>query len=151
MKLDIKNYKITRTNKYFKINKLFFFVNGASQNSLNWLLTEQGLKKLGFDYYKVLNKTTALSLKNSIYKNTKTIISGCTFLIKPSKTKHFSKQAVLSNLNPLFFELLLIKFNNKTYPLTSLDTIYSLKYKETKLLFYQFRLSFLKTSITISK
>lgn len=151
MKLNIKNYKITKTNKYFRTNELFFFVNGASQNSLNWLSIEQGLKGLGFSYYKIVNKTTTTSLSNSIYRNTKTVISGCTFLIKPNTTKHFLKQTILNNFNPLFFELLLIKLNNRTYSLTSLDTVYSLKYKETKLLFYQFNLTYLKTSWIISK
>ena len=151
MKLKVKDYKIIKTKEYFKTNSFFFFVNGINRNSLDWLLIEQGLKIIGFNSYKVLNRTVLKTLDNSIYSNTRPAISGSTFLIKPLRDKHFLKQTILNTFNPLFFELLIIKFNNRAYSVTSLETTYSLEYKETKLLFYQFNLIYLKTCYIISK
>ncbi len=151
MKLNIKNYKIVKTKEYFRSNNLFFFVNSLNQNSLDWLLTEQEFKTIGFDYYKVLNKTTVKTLNISIYAKISPIIKGSTFLIKPQKTKPFLKQTILKTFNLLFFELLIIKFNNKIYPANSLKSIHSLEYKETKLLFCQFNLTHLKTYCKLSK
>lgn len=151
MKLNVKDYKIIKTKEYFKASELFFCVNGINRRSIDWLLIEQGLKAIGFSYYKLLNKTTLKALDESIYSNTKTIISGSTFLVKPMSNKYFLKQIILNNFNLLFFELLIIKFNNQAYSLTSLQNIYSLEYKETKLLFYQFNLTHLKTYFKFSK
>lgn len=152
MKLSVKNYKILKTKEYFKVNNLFFFVNGINQNSLDWLLTEQGLKTAGFNSYKLINKTAVKTLNNSIYdNNTSLAISGSTFLIKPQQNKNFLKHTILTTFNPLFFELLVIKFNNKIYPVTSLENTYSFKYKEAKLLFYQFNQTHIKSYSKFSK
>ena len=151
MKLNIKDYKITKVKEYFKTNQLFFFVNGINRNSIDWLLTEQGLKEIGFNYYKVLNKTIIKTVHNSTYSTTKPIIGGSTFLIKPQSNKHFLKQTILNGFNPLFFELLVVKFNNKLYSVTLLKDTYSLEYKETKLLLYQFNLTLMKICFEISK
>lgn len=151
MRLSVKDYKILKIRKYFKTNHLFFFVNGISRDSLDWLLTEQGLKTIEFNYYKVLNRTTIKTLNISIYTNLKFIIKGSTFLIKPELNKHFSKQTLFNTFNHLFFTLLIIKFNSKIYPASSLKNTYSLEYKETKLLFYQFNLTHLKVCSKFSK
>ena len=151
MKLNIKNYKILKTKKYFKTNNLFFFVNGITRNSLDWLITQQELKKIGFTYYKLLNKTTIKTLNNSIYNKTTPMISGSTFLIKPQLKKQFFKQTILTTFNPLSFEFLAIKFNNRTYSVISLKNTYSLEYKKTKLLYYQYNLTNLKTYSKFSK
>jgi hypothetical protein len=151
MKLNIKDYKIVKMKEYFKSGNLFFFVNGLNQNSLDWLRIEQELKTIGFSYYKVLNKTTIKTLNTSIYTNINPVIKGSTFLIKPQKTKRFSKQTTLKTFNSLFFELLVVKFNNKIYSANALKSTYSLEYKETKLLLYQFNLTHLKTYSEFSK
>ena len=151
MKLSVKDYKIVKTKEYFKTNNLFFFVNGINQNSLDWLIVEQGLNTIGFNYYKVLNKTTITMLNNSVYTNVSSVIKGSTFLLKPQLKKGFSKHTILNSFNLLFFELLIIKFNNKVYPMNSLKNIYSLQYKEAKLLVHQFSSTHLKTCYKLSK
>lgn len=151
MKLSVKDYKIVKIKTYFKASNLFFFVNGINRNSLDWLLTEQGLKTIGFNYCKVLNKTTIKTLNTSTYSNIKPIIKGSTFLIKPEPKKYFLKQTILNTFDLLFWELLILKFNNKIYSASSLKNTYSLEYKETKLLFYQFNLTHLKTYSKFSK
>jgi len=151
MKLTIKDYKIAKTKEYFKANNLFFFVNGINQSSLNWLTSEQELKTIGFIYYKVLNKTTVKTLNSSTYRNISPAIMSSTFLIRPSQTKPFLKQTISNTFNPLFFELLIIKFNNRIYSANFLKSIYSLNYKEIKLFLYQFNLIPLKTFCQFSK
>jgi len=151
MKLKIKDYKIEKTKKYLKVNNFFFFINGINQNALDWLLTEQKLKTIGFSYYKVLNKTTVKTLNTSIYKKTCPIVKGSTILLKPQKSQPFLKQTVVNTFNSLFFELLIFKFNNKIYSVNSLKNTYSLNYKEAKLLFYQFNLTTLKICYKLSK
>jgi hypothetical protein len=151
MKLKIKDYKIEKTKKYLKVNNLFFFINGINRNALDWLLTEQELKTIGFSYYKVLNKTTVKALKTSIYKKTCPIVKGSTLFLKPQKSQLFLKQTVLNTVNLLFFELLIFKFNNKIYSLNSLNNTYSLNYKEAKLLLYQFNITSLKICCKLSK
>ena len=88
MKLSEKDYKIIKIKSYFKASHLFFLVNGINRNSLDWLFTEQGLKTIGFNYYKVLNRTTVKTLNTSIYTNIKPVIKGSTFLIKPEPQKY---------------------------------------------------------------
>ena len=151
MKLNIKDYKIIKTKEYFKTSNFFFFVHGISRNSLDWLVIEQELKTAGLSYYKLLNKTTLKALNNSIYSNTKPVISGSTFLVKPLSNNRILKQTISNTFNPLFFELLIVKFNDRMYSVTSLQNTYSIKYKETKLLFYQFNLTHLKIGSKISK
>ena len=151
MKLKIKSYKIEKTKKYFQANNLFFFVNGINRNALDWLLTEQELKKIGFNYFKVLNKTTVKTLHNSIYRKIYPVIKGSTIVLKTQKTQSFLKQTVLNIFSFLFFELLIFKFNNKIYSVNLLKNSHSLDYKEAKLLLYQFNLTSIKICYKFSK
>ena len=151
MKLSVKDYKIIKIKKYFKTNHLFFFVNGINQSSLDWLSVEQGLKTIKFDYYKVLNRTTVKTLTTSIYNSIKPAINSSTLFIKPKPNEYFLKQIVLNRLNSLFFELLIIKLNNRIYSVSSLKNTYSLDYIKKKLLLYQFSLTHLKTCSKFSK
>ena len=151
MKLNIKDYKIIKTNEYFKSGNLIFFVNGPNQGSLDWLFTKQGFKTVEFNCYKVLNKTTIKTLNISTYANVSSVIKGSTFFIKPKKTKPFLKQTILKTFSSFFFELLIIKFNNKIYQANSLKNTYSLKYNEIKVLFYQFNIAHLKIYSKFSK
>lgn len=151
MKLNIKDYKIVKTKNYLKNENLLFFINGINQNTLEWLLVEQGLKTIRFNYYKVLNKTTAKTLTNSIYTKFSPVVTGSTFFFKPSENKSFLKQTTLNTLNLLLFELLIFKFNNKMYSINTLKDTHSLNYEETELLLYQFNLTYIKIYSKFSK
>jgi len=151
MQLSLKDYKILKTKKYIKTNSVFFFANGTSKNSLDWLSTEQDLKTVKFNYYKLFNKTGIKTLNNSIYKNVRSIVNGLTFFIKPNSNKPLLKQTVANSLDSLLFELLLIKFNNKLYPSSVFENLYAFNYKKTKLLLYQFKLTNLKLCSKFSK
>lgn len=50
MELTFKNYKMTKTKTYIKKNKLFFFFDGVHRNSNHWVLVEQELKNICFNY-----------------------------------------------------------------------------------------------------
>jgi hypothetical protein len=148
MKLNTKNYKTLKTKNYLKETNLLFFYNGINRSSNNWIATEQGLKTLNFSYYKIFNKTTAKILKNSIYSSVEPTINGTTFFIKPNNNCNvLTRHILLNNFELLFFTMLAIKLNNKVYNLNQLKTTNSLKYKENMLLFYQFELTHLKSSI----
>ena len=151
MKLDGKTFKIVKIQKHFRTSNLFFFANGADRNALDWLLIKQRLKTTGFGHLKALNKLTKTTLHNSVYNNLSQVINGSTFLLKPKKDNLFSKQTVLTTFNPLFFELLAVKINNRTYSVNALKNAHSLKYKENKLLFYQFGVTSIKASFKFSK
>lgn len=151
MKLNTKDYKIIKTKNYLKTYNFLFFVNGINQSSLEWLITEQKLKASGFDYYKLLNKTTIKTLKSSIYTRVNSAVKGSTFFINLQLQKPFLKHIILNTLTTLFFDLLLFKFNNKTYSIKSLKKTHSLKYKEIQLLFYKFNVIRIKNCYTLSK
>lgn len=151
MELNIKDYKLTKTKKYFKINHIFFMIDGINRKALDWLVAQQTLKTVEFNFYKVFNSTTIKFLKKSIYYTLNSTIKSSTFLIKPTKPQYFLKRTVINILNPLLCELLVIKLNNRLYLKDSLKNTYSLKYKETKLLLYQFQLTNLKIYSKFSK
>jgi hypothetical protein len=143
MKFTSKNYKIIKTKDYMKKNNLFFFFGGVNRNSNDWILVEQSLKNMNFNYYKIFNKTTKKTLTDSIFNTIKPAINGIKFLIKP-KTKQISKQILMTSFEPLLFNMLAIKLNNKIYQATQLKNSYSLNYKDSKLLICQFGIVNLK-------
>jgi hypothetical protein len=145
MEFSSKDYKTSKTKQYIKTTKLFFFFTGIDRNSNDWILTEQNLNNLKFNYYKVFNKTASQTLQNSIYNNVKPVINGITFLIKPASSSGVvSKQMLVNNFEPLLFIMLAIKLNNKIYSTKRLKNVSSLEYSENKLLLYQFGLTNLK-------
>jgi hypothetical protein len=141
----MKTYKLNRTKNYIKENNLVFFFNGINKNSNHWLLTEQKLKTLKLNYYKIFNKTTIKSLKKSIYFSTTPMIYGIIFFIRPhSETQALSVKNVLNNLESLSLTVLALKLNNKVYSAKQIKNNNSLNYKENKLLMSQFCITGLK-------
>jgi hypothetical protein len=150
MEFNSKDYKIFKTKSYFKKTPLFFFLNTINHDSNSWVISEQNLKNLNLNYYKVFNKLTNNILKNSIYKNTH-MVNGITFCIKPSKnSKTLPKQVIAANFEIILFTLLAIKLNSKIYTITHFKNSNSLDYKENKLALYQFGTLNLKLYCTIS-
>lgn len=145
MEFSSKEYKTSKTKQYIKTTKLFFFFTGIDKSSNDWILIEQNLNNLKFNYYKVFNKITTQTLQNSIYNNVKPVINGITFLIKPTfESQLLSKQVLINSFEPLFFVMLALKLNNKVYSTKRLGNMSSLEYHENKLLLYQFGLTNLK-------
>jgi hypothetical protein len=141
----MKTYKLNKTKNYIKDNNLVFFFNGINKNSNNGLLTEQKLKTLKLNYYKIFNKTTIKSLKKSIYYSTIPMVYGIIFFIKPhSETQALSVKNISNNLEPLFLTVLALKLNNKIYSAKQIKNNNSFNYKENKLLMSQFLITNLK-------
>jgi len=138
MELTSKEYNILKTKSYLKTTELIFFFNGVAKKSNDWISTEQSLRSMDFSYYKVLNKTTIHTLKNSIINNASTLIYGTTFLIKPLHSIKLSKQVLISKMEPLLFTLLGVKLNNKIYSANIIKLANLLNYSENKFGFYQF-------------
>ena len=151
MRLNTKNCKIKKTDKHFKASELFFFINGINQDFLEWLLIEQRLKTVGLDCTTFWNKTTLKSLESLNYVAIEPAINCFTCVLEAKTNKRFLKQVVITSFSPLFFELLIFKFNNCIYPVILLQNARLLKYKKIKLLFYQFNLTHLKIYSKISK
>lgn len=143
MKFNAKIYRATKTKNYIKNSSLFFLFNGVNRKSNDWIIAEQELKKINYNYYKLFNKTVIKTTQISIYRKIETTINGITFFIKPN-SKLVNKNILLTSFEPLLFTLLAVKLNNKIYSVKQLKNIYSLKYRENKLLFYQFGIKHLK-------
>jgi hypothetical protein len=153
VKFNTKNYKKTKTSCYIKTNKLIFLFNGVNKNSIDWIYTEQSLKKMNFKYYKILNKTVVNTLKESIYRKVAASINGLTFFIKPGDNLQPLSTTLPKDFDLLLFLLLALKLNKKMYSASQIEKSSSLNYKNNKLLVYQFGLTHLKffNSFNISK
>lgn len=151
MKLNIKDYKIKKTKKYFKNNNLFFVVSGINRSTLDWLLIKQKLKTIKLNCHQPLNNITIKALNTSILTKAGLTIKGSTFFIRPEQAKHFLGQKIVTTFILLFLELLIVKFNNKIYSTSNLKQTYSINYEKTKLLLYQFVVLTLKTCYKLSK
>ena len=150
MDLTTKKFKIEKTKNLIKHNNLFIFLNGINRNSNDWILIEQELKKINFNYYKIFNKTSKKTLNNSIFLNTSSLINSMTFLLKPLVAEQeINKNILLNKIETLIFSLLAIKVNNKIYSKTKLKNLVTLNYKNNKLLFYKFLIS--NTKVILKK
>lgn len=149
MKITTKEYTIIKTKNYIKKNRLFFFFNGINRNSNDLVLVEQNLQKINLNCYKVYNKTSKKTLSTSVYFNMSALINGITFLLKPiSSKKEISKRKLIVDFDLLNYTLLAFNLNNRIYSKTQLKNVVSLNYKESKLLFFQFSVTNLKTVYT---
>jgi len=145
MKFNSKAYKTNKTKNIIKTNNLFFIYNGTNKKAKDWIVTEQELKNINFEYYNIFNKIASKTFSNSIFKNFKSLLNGLTFFIKPSQTMTtLKKQILLKNFEILLFKLLALKLNNKIYSIKHLNKIYSMNYKNNKILLYQFGVTNLK-------
>lgn len=145
MQFSSKDYKILKTKNYLKENNLFFFFNSIHRNSNDGIIIEQNLKKFNLNYYKIFNKTSKTTINSSIYKNSNELINSMTVFIKPiSHSIELKKSNLLSCFEPLLFNMLAIKLNNKIYSTSQLKGISTLNYKDTQLLLFQFSLTNLK-------
>jgi hypothetical protein len=145
MQLTSKKYKILKTKNYFKKNNLIFFFNSIHRNSTNGIIIEQNIKKFNLNYYKIYNKTSKLTLNNSVYINSNELINSMTVLVKPIyKSMELKKSKIYGCFKPLLFNMLAVKFNNKIYSKCQLQELITFNYKDTKLLFHQFNITNLK-------
>jgi len=131
MDFNLKNYQIVKLKKYFKNNDLFFVYQSVKLSLTKWTQTEQNLKKLRLSYYKPLNRTTAKTFQNSVYKKFSSLIGGFILLITTdSKVSKLNLESIIKNLRPSF-NLVSVKLNNKIYSLSQLKDMKDLSYKKS--------------------
>lgn len=145
MEFNFKDYKIVKTKNYIKKNNLFFLFEGVHKAFNDKIVTEQKLKNINFNSYKIFNKTSKKVIQNSIYKKSKQTINGITFFIK-SKNNQVINQTLTNQFELLLFNMLAIKINNKIYQKAQFKNNYSLNYTNSKQLIFQFRITNLKKS-----
>jgi len=151
MRLNEKKFKMIKIQKYLKRNSLLFFNVGNSQTSLNSLKTTQKLKKLGLSSFSIPNQIIIKVLTNSLIYCTRNFSVGATVIFFQEILGLYLKHSILNTFNLLTFELIMLKLNHKTYTINSLKNNYSLNYKETKLVLWQFLATFLKSYSKFSK
>lgn len=150
MDFKFKTYQKVKLKKFFKNNDLFLLFHSAKLNLTKWMFIEQNLKKLRLNYYKPLNKTTAKTLKDSIYKNFSSNIAGFVLFINPSsKNTELNLPLILKSLKPSF-TLVSIKLNNKIYSTTQLKGLNDLFYKKSAFNLYKVLDKQLKTSYVLT-
>ena len=152
MKLNFKNYKIEKSKKHLTKNNFLLFSIGTNQNSQNWIIIEQGLYKLKLNYHKTYNNITTKIVKNSIFKNSISIINSTFFFFKPkiNNKNTIIKINIINALKSIFFTVLSLKLNNKIYGIPKLKNISSLSYKDNVAIIYQFLLTNLKFSYKLN-
>lgn len=151
MKLNLKDYQISKIKQYLKKNNFVFFSIGANQKAVNWRNIEQSLYKLKLDYHKIYNNITIKIIKNSIYKNSLNIINSTFFFFKPTNTKLLNKKFLLNGLNSILFNLLSVKLNKKIYSISQTKNMSIFSYKTSISIMYQFLITNLKSSYIISR
>jgi hypothetical protein len=145
MELTPKNHKLIKTRHYIKTNNLIFIYNGVNQNYLNWVISEQKMKTLNINYFKVSNKITIKIFKKSLHYGIVSSINAIICLIKLNLSqKNLPKNSELAQLNPSLFILIMLKINNKIYSIKQFHNLKIEDYKNNRLLFFQFRLATLK-------
>jgi hypothetical protein len=152
MQFNFKNYQFSKTKQYFVKNNFFFLTIGTNQSAQKWLSVEQNLYKLKLDYHKIYNNTAIKLMKESTYKNSTGIISSTFFFIRPKNSQlKLNKSKIFKELNLIKFTLLAIKLNNKIYTKSQTLNVKSFSYRNNMSLMYQFLLTNLKFSYTITK
>jgi hypothetical protein len=150
MDFNLKNYQIFRLKKYFKKNEFFFLFHTAKLNLDQWVNKEQTLKKLKLSYYKPLNGTSLITLKNSVYRNFRSIIGGFVLFVNLNyKKTNLDIKSILSSLKPSFV-LVSVKLNNKVYSTSQFKGLKSLSYKKNMLNLYKVMDNSLKTSYILT-
>ena len=152
MQFNLKNYQNDKTKNILKKNNFLFFTIGANQNSQNWIALEQSLYKLTLLYNKTYNKITIKILKNSIFKNFKTIVKSTFFFLQPVQNrKTIIKTDIINALNLIQLTTLVVVLNKKSYSVKQFSNINSFHYKKNISIMYQFLITTLKSSRIIKK
>jgi hypothetical protein len=150
MDFNLKKYRILKTKKQLKNSELIFIFHSAKIKANKWITVEKQLKKLKLKYNQIYNKTTAKTLKNSIYKNMNQLISSVILLVTTAyKSTHVNIKVLNKELESLFV-LLFLKLNNKIYTQTQFKKLDSLSYKQTVLKFNTSLEKCLKTSYILT-
>lgn len=145
---NIKTYKTKKTKNYIKKNRLVFFFNGVNKKHTKWVKTEQILKSINLNYFKIFNNALLIGIKTSIYCNINSSISNSIILIRTNQPENnLLKRIIFDKLETLMFLIITIKLNNKIYSKIQLKQITNLNYYDNTLILFRFFNVNLKISI----
>ena len=133
MHFTLKNYQKLKLKNYFKNNSLFIFLNTSKLKTKEWVKVEQKFKKLGFKYYKLLNKITLKELENSIFVNHSSLINSSVLVINFENQSSEKLSANFKKFKHYFknsFILISLKLNNKIYISKQVSNLQELSYKK---------------------
>ena len=125
MDFDLKTYKHFKIKHYLKTVNCFFFFQGSSLKSENWVKIEQVFVTNKLKYFRIFNKLMTKTLRNSIFKNVAVLIHGSIVLLNSNSTKLTFKE--LTNINPLI-GFLGFRLNNKIYSKRQLKNLKKISY-----------------------
>lgn len=125
-------YKILKTLNYSKKNSIFFFFKEINNKFDHKIYVKQN-----FNIYKIINNISWKIFDNSVFKNLKITFNGFTFICNFKKFQ-MSKQTIIN------FSAIII--NNKIHQNALFKNSYSLKYKMSQQIFFQFISTALKKS-----
>ena len=129
MELKIKNYKFLKIKKNIKDRNLLFICN--TNNEKNSIYTNQKLKNIKINSYKVSNPLIKIVFNKSVFCNLKAIINSLiAFLVidRDVTFKNFKEKI------PKNYVFLAIKLNNKFYLNAKLNKLLFLNNKENNLI-----------------
>jgi len=130
MKFNLKNYKLKQIKEYVKKERFFFIYNISNLNYENQLKIDQTFYNNNLKCLKVYNTISKSLLKQSIFKNTETIINGSIGFVTFKDDK-----IVLNSLKKLLkphptMDLLGVRLNNKVYSVNQLKNLTTLSLKK---------------------
>lgn len=104
---------------------------------MSWRLTEQKLHKIKHGYFKIVNRVGTRALKHSIFRGGVRLLAGSVFFLTPTPCSAIKNPELLKSLSVLFFNLTVVKFNNKVHPIGVFASLRFLSYKENGAVLYQ--------------
>jgi|SouAtlMetagenome_1021521.scaffolds.fasta_scaffold35777_1 hypothetical protein len=141
MDFNLKTYKHFKIKHYLRRKNLIFFFHGTSLNNESWIKIEQILFSHQLKYFRILNKLTINTLKNSIFKNLTTLIHGPIFILNSNNTRLTFKK--LANISP-FIDLLGIRLNYRVYSKEQVNKLKKLTYLENFCILHNSMKAFMK-------
>ena len=133
MKLNIKAYKLRKTEQYLKDKKLFFIFNQINVVFEKKRQLNDKYLTPSSEIYSLCNKLTKKVFNSSIYKNVSSIINGPTVFVASNNDSHFRKygsnfQRLIKSTETTSF--LGLKVNHKFYSPSQLNKLRTLNYSE---------------------
>lgn len=121
---------------YLKAVNFFFFFQGTSVDSENWIKIEQGFANYELRYYRILNKLMSNTLKSSIFKNLVVLIHGPIILLSSENNNAKLTFKELESINPLI-NLLGVRLNNKIYSKKQIKNLKKMSYSDNICIFHK--------------
>ena len=134
-KIIFKKYKLEKSKKQIKYNKIGFLFHATNSDSIKKLKLDQNLEKNNFKSIKIKNNLLKIVLKTSIFSKQCHLINGSLCFLYYSNPKIINgKFKNIFKVDP-GLSLIAIKLNNKIYSINQLKKITTVNYVENLKIF----------------